>query len=130
MLSTDIQIGQIIKQKRQELGMTQTELGQKMGVGKTAVAKWEAGKVKNLKRDALPLLADILRISPLALIGINEGDNKIIATKRGTVCLNPTEKVVLKKYRQLDTDDQEEVVAIIDMKLAKASKRVKKEGVV
>lgn len=123
MLSTDIQIGQIIKQKRQELGMTQTELGQKMGVGKTAVAKWEAGKVKNLKRDALPLLANILRISPLALIGINEDDNKI--TKR----LNSIEEVLLKKYRQLDTDDQEEVIAIIDMKLAKANKKVaEKEG--
>lgn len=125
MLSTDIQIGQIIKQKRQELGMTQTELGQKMGVGKTAVAKWEAGKVKNLKRDALPLLANILRISPLALIGINEDDNKI--TKR----LNSIEEVLLKKYRQLDTDDQEEVIAIIDMKLAKANKKVaEKERIV
>lgn len=125
MLSTDIQIGQIIKQKRQELGMTQTELGQKMGVGKTAVAKWEAGKVKNLKRDALPLLANILRISPLALIGINEDDNKI--TKR----LNSIEEVLLKKYRQLDTDDQEEVIAIIDMKLAKANRKVvEKERIV
>lgn len=84
MLTTDVEIGNIIKRKRLEKGLTQAELGQKMGVGKTAVAKWEAGKVKNLKRDSLPVLANILQISPLALIGISDADTEKVITLKKT----------------------------------------------
>ena len=61
MLYTDTEIGNIIRQKRTEAGLTQAELGAKLGVGKTAVAKWEAGKVKNLKRESLQQRAEIIR---------------------------------------------------------------------
>ena len=72
MLYTDTEIGNIIRQKRTDAGLTQTELGAKLGVGKTAVAKWEAGKVKNLKRESLQQLGDILGVSPLTLLGFKQ----------------------------------------------------------
>lgn len=69
MLS-DKEIGQIIKNKRLKLNMTQTELGHKLGVGAGAVNKWETGKVSNIKRDVLHGLATILKIHPAYLIGL------------------------------------------------------------
>ena len=88
------EIGNIIRQRRTELNMTQAELGEKLGVGKTAVAKWEAGKVKNLKRDALQQLADVLQISPLVLIGINTtNDAKTISVQEADMPPDAFERI-------------------------------------
>ncbi len=38
------QIGDRIKEKRKEIGLTQTELGEKLGVTDRAVSKWETGE--------------------------------------------------------------------------------------
>lgn len=66
---TDKEIGLMIKQKRLEKGLTQNELGAMLGVGNTAVYKWEKGIVKNIKRSTLQTLAEILGVSPLNLVG-------------------------------------------------------------
>lgn len=109
MLSTDIEIGNIIRQRRIELDMTQTELGEKLGVGKTAVAKWEAGKVKNLKRDALQQLADILQISPLALIGIKAtNDSKTISVRKAD--LTPAASERIEKHIDCEKNKQKCIV--------------------
>lgn len=42
-------IGRFISELRKELGMTQTELGEKLGVSYKAVSKWETG-VSQTKR--------------------------------------------------------------------------------
>lgn len=67
---TDLEIGQIIKRRRLELGLTQTQLGEKLGVGAGAVNKWEQGKVTNIKRDVLRNLTLELQIPTALLIGL------------------------------------------------------------
>ncbi len=66
---TDEEIGLLIKTKRIEKGLTQSELGDMLGVGNTAVYKWEKGIVKNIKRSTIQTLAEILGISPLNIVG-------------------------------------------------------------
>ena len=61
--------GEIIKVKRLELGMTQEDLGKKVGVNKAAVQKWESGKVQNIKRTTLKKLAEIFGMTPIELMG-------------------------------------------------------------
>ncbi len=68
---SDAQIGERIKQKRLAKGWTQTDLGNKLGVGAAAVNKWELGKVTNIKRDILQGLVLELGIHPATLIGID-----------------------------------------------------------
>ena len=46
-------IGQKIREARIEKGMTQEELGDILGVQKSAVAKYENGRIVNLKRSTL-----------------------------------------------------------------------------
>ena len=61
-------IGEKIKIARITKGMTQEELGKALGVQKSAIAKYEKGRVVNIKRTTLKKLSDILGIAPSELI--------------------------------------------------------------
>ena len=50
-----------IKERRIAMGLTQEELGQKLGVQKSAIAKYENGRVKNIKRSVILKMAEILQ---------------------------------------------------------------------
>lgn len=61
-------IGNKIKAARIAKGMTQEELGKHLGVQKSAIAKYENGRVVNIKRSTLKKISDILEIRPSELI--------------------------------------------------------------
>lgn len=61
-------IGTKIKIARIEKRMTQEELGKAIGVQKSAIAKYENGRVVNIKRSTLKKISDILDIPPIELI--------------------------------------------------------------
>lgn len=61
-------IGAKIKAARLEKKMTQEELGNLIGVQKSAIAKYENGRVVNIKRSTLKKISDILDIRPSELI--------------------------------------------------------------
>ena len=62
-------VGELIKKTRMEKGLTQEELADKVGVKKSAVAKWENGRVSEIKRSNLKNLADALGLNPNELLG-------------------------------------------------------------
>lgn len=61
-------LGNKIKQARLAKGLTQTELGKLLGVEKSAIAKYENGRVVNLKHTTLLKLTHILDLSPSDLV--------------------------------------------------------------
>lgn len=63
-----MEIGQKIKKARIERGLTQQELGNIIGVQKSAIAKYESGRVVNIKRSTLQTIAKALNIRPSELI--------------------------------------------------------------
>lgn len=63
-----LEIGQKIKKARLERGLTQQELGDIVGVQKSAIAKYESGRVVNIKRSTLQKIASALNIRPSELI--------------------------------------------------------------
>lgn len=63
-----MEIGQKIKKARLERGLTQQELGDIIGVQKSAIAKYESGRVVNIKRSTLQKIASALNIRPSELI--------------------------------------------------------------
>lgn len=63
-----MEIGQKIKKARLERGLTQQELGAIVGVQKSAIAKYESGRVVNIKRSTLQKIAKALNIRPSELI--------------------------------------------------------------
>lgn len=61
-------IGDKIRTARENKKMSQEELGKLVGVQRSAVAKWEKGRVVNIKRDKLQQLATILDIPAYELV--------------------------------------------------------------
>lgn len=60
-------IGERIKNRRLELGLTQEELGTKIGVQRAAINKYEKGLVQNIKRSTQQQLADALGMDVVSL---------------------------------------------------------------
>lgn len=63
-----MEIGQKIKEARNKKKLTQQELGELIGVQKSAIAKYESGRVVNIKRSTLQKIASALDMRPSELI--------------------------------------------------------------
>ncbi|WP_290155211.1 helix-turn-helix domain-containing protein, partial [uncultured Dubosiella sp.] len=57
-----------MRKLRKEKGWTQQELGDRLGVQKSAIAKYESGRVKNLKRTTIKKMAEIFNVDPMVFI--------------------------------------------------------------
>lgn len=64
-----------IKSRRLYLGLTQEELGLKLGLQKSAIAKYENGRVENIKRSVIAKMAEVLECSPAYLMGWSDEIN-------------------------------------------------------
>lgn len=97
--------GERIKNRRVELGMTQADLGERLGMQKSAVSKIERGAVVNLKRDTIAALCNALNCSPSYLMGWdteNEYTSKINTAADLLKMLSPEGlEIVLSLLRQL-----------------------------
>lgn len=62
-------MGEKIKLLREQNNMTLEELGNKVGVGKSTVRKWENGMIANMRRDKIAKIASALHVSPAYLMG-------------------------------------------------------------
>lgn len=60
-----------IKERRRALGMTQEELGAKLGLKKSAIAKYENGRVENIKRSVILKMSEVLECPATYLMGID-----------------------------------------------------------
>jgi transcriptional regulator with XRE-family HTH domain len=56
-----MQLGEAIEAARRQKGWSQQQLAKKVGVGQTAVSRWETG-TKFPSRKAFPLLAAVLEL--------------------------------------------------------------------
>ena len=75
-------MGEKIRLLRLQNNMTLEELGNKIGVGKSTVRKWENGIIANMKRDKILRVAEALGTSPAYLMGWDEEvDSEIIEKK-------------------------------------------------
>ena len=83
-MKTDSQlIGHRIRTRREELGMTQSDLGDAIGVHKSTIMRYEAGEIARIK---LPLLQEIARkldVSPDWLALKTDNIGKYPSTSRG-----------------------------------------------
>lgn len=103
--------------RRKQLNLTLEDVATHVGVSKSTVKKWETGFIKNMRRDKLALLAEVLQIPPTTLL------NDECSEKKSTVSfllepnetnLTDDEKVFLEKFRKLSHDDQMLLFGIMD----------------
>ncbi len=65
-------IGQKIKQRRNELGLTQLELAAQVNKSAQVVSNWERGYTPTINYDDVTKLAEALNVEPNWLLGINQ----------------------------------------------------------
>lgn len=65
-------IGSKIKELRIKKDLTLEQIGEAVGVNKATVMKWENGMIKNMRRDKIAKLAEVLGTTPAYLIGWDE----------------------------------------------------------
>lgn len=61
-------VAEKIKSLRRELGLTQVQLGELLGVQKNAVSKWECGRVEDIPGQKIKAMAAIFGVPPSYLI--------------------------------------------------------------
>ena len=61
-------IQNLIKNRRKELGLTLLDIANACGVSEATVSRWESGDIVNMKRSRIAQLANVLKISPSMLI--------------------------------------------------------------
>lgn len=66
-----------IRERRLALNLTQEDLAHRLGMQKSAIAKYESGRVENIKRSVVAKMAEILECSPAYLMGWDDGDTQI-----------------------------------------------------
>ena len=64
-----MEIKEIIKTGRMELGLTLEDIAKKVGVSKPTVQRWESGDIENMRRDKIAKLAETLKMQPTELLG-------------------------------------------------------------
>ena len=81
--------GQKIRDLRESLGMSQTELAKRVKTTKQNIYKYETGIITNIPSDKVELLSRVLGVSPAYLMGWEERTLESI----GAVPYNPTHKI-------------------------------------
>lgn len=66
---SNMEFSEKIKTLRKQRGLTLEAIGERVGVGKSTVRKWETGEIKNMGRDKIALLAEALGVTPAYLMG-------------------------------------------------------------
>lgn len=86
---TDQEIGNLIRQRRIDLGYTGTYVANYLGVNKSTLSRWESGQIRTIRRPYIAKLADILAIPPDVFVG------------KDPVDLDPAE-IVLERKKIVD----------------------------
>jgi repressor LexA len=103
-----MEVGSLIKEARIAKGLTQEELGKLVGVQKSAIAKYENGRVVNIKRSTLQKLATALNLKGSDLI--IQSNPKEAAELSARVLIDSDLRELVELYSSLNKDDKRTVV--------------------
>ena len=106
-----MELGQKIREARLEKGLTQEELGKIVGLQKSAIAKYENGRVVNIKRSTLQKLAKALDLRGSDLI--IESNPKEAATLHARVLMDSELMLSIEQYYELSNEKKKMVRDLI-----------------
>lgn len=106
-----MKIGERIKQRRKELGLSADKLGEILGKDRSTIFRYEKGDIENLPLDILQPIAKALMTTPEYLMGWSD-EKKTNAPEKHK--LSEGEIKLLEAYRRLSSDTQQLLVETID----------------
>lgn len=116
-------IGERIKQKRNELGMTLEDVAKISGVSRQTIQRYESGVISNIPSDRIESIAKSLCVSPAYLMGWDEEekekDNAYYLDPEAAqiaqeVFERPQMKVLFDASRKVSAEDLDLVINMLD----------------
>ena len=74
-----------INEQRKKLNLTLKDVADYVGVSEATVSRWESGNIANMRRDRISALAEILKVSPIDVMGITERNESPQLTSKGVL---------------------------------------------
>lgn len=105
-----MEFGEKMKQLRLELGLTLEEVGDRVGVGKSTVRKWESGQIANMRRDKIALVAKALGTTPAYLMGWDEDTDR---EPKPVQKNGPEYDELIRLFAGLSEDVQQQVLDLV-----------------
>jgi len=96
-------IGERIKELRIARGLTQEELGEKVGVQKAAIYKYEKGMIENIKRPMQIKLAQALGTDPVTLFYADENEDN-----------DPDIREIARARKTMPTSDKKRMMDLLN----------------
>ena len=108
-------IGKIIRDRRKELGLLQSEVATSVGVTEGTISRWESGDIGNMRRDRIYKLAKVLQLNPAEIMGFTE--QELRSFEEGDLLAyastDPDAIELLELYRKMDRHDKKRVVEFV-----------------
>ena len=116
---TNIEIGYRIANRRKEIGMTMDDLATKVGVAKSTIQRYEAGKIEKIKLPVIESIANALGVNPSWIIGKSEeklpaDDDQELAEMLEVLKNRPECRMLFQLARNATKEDVEKAVRIIE----------------
>lgn len=122
-------LGDKIRAQRKQMGLTQTELGEKLGVKTNAVSKWECGRVEDIPLSKIKALAALFSVPTSYLVDgdLVPSEKSIPYTKPDDIKKAPsiTDEAVSvgRGYDTLDHWGKKQIRDVLNNELARRRER-------
>lgn len=127
-------MGQLIRERIKELGMTQKEFCERTGMATSTVSNWRFKDIRP-KSDKIPLICEVLDIEPAYLFSVVDDDADVpddIPEFKVTIEVNKTEYDLLKRFQSFDREFQNRLLgylnALSDINAEQEKQRKKKNS--
>ena len=104
-------IGERIKTRRKELGISAEMLAERLGCSPATVYRYESNYINSIKVDKIKPIADALLVSPSYLMGWEGADSRPASS---SFVFSPDEKSLILLFRELNGEGQEKARSYID----------------
>jgi len=112
-------MGERIRVLRKQHKMSMEELGSKLGVGKSAILKYEKGQVENLPRSTIEKMAILFGVSPSYLMCFDEWDensehlsDEVTLIERIQAKWGKEMVMIMQNYYELNSEGQSTLLNI------------------
>ena len=108
-------LGDRIKNKREQMGISQIELANKVGISKQTLYKYENNIVTNIPSDKIEAIAKYLDVSPGFLMGWQEPGVSSSAELLADIVGDPALIEYIRKIKSFNEEEREKVFDYIDL---------------
>lgn len=113
-----------LKNKRKEVGLTQKQIADMVGVSEATVSRWESGDIANMRRDRIALLASALRTTPGFVMTGKENEEQPTTTKDDELLnalqSDPTKLMLARWICRLNEEQLQMVEGILQAVIGKS----------